>query len=105
MYEIESKSVYDDFSKNIGMLDFGNYSSKSKYFDDLDALFLGKTKDETDSLATEELARLKPKVDSILVNDSSEYKKRKSVNENVVAKISNDEPENVLFNKKWTLDE
>ena len=63
MYEIESKSVYDDFSKNIGMLDFGNYSSKSKYFDDLDALFLGKTKDETDSLAIEELARLKPKVE------------------------------------------
>ena len=35
MYEIETESVYDDFSKNKEMFDFSNYSVESKYDDDL----------------------------------------------------------------------
>ena len=31
MYEIETKDVYKDFSKNKEMFDFSNYSTKSKY--------------------------------------------------------------------------
>ena len=34
MYEIETKSFCDDFSKNKESLDFSNCSSKSKYYDD-----------------------------------------------------------------------
>ena len=37
MYEIETESVYDDFSKNKEMFDFSNYSVESKYDDDLNA--------------------------------------------------------------------
>ena len=34
MYEIETKNVYDDFSKNIEIFGFSNCSSKSNYYDD-----------------------------------------------------------------------
>ena len=37
MYEIETESVYDDFSKNREMFDFSNYSVESKHDDDLNA--------------------------------------------------------------------
>ena len=35
MYEIKTEDVYDDFSGNKEMFDFSNYSTKSKYHDDL----------------------------------------------------------------------
>ena len=31
MYEIRTEDLYEDFSKNIEMFDFNNYSAKSKY--------------------------------------------------------------------------
>ena len=33
MYEIKTENVYDDFSSDKEMFDFGNYLSKSKYCD------------------------------------------------------------------------
>ena len=33
MYEIKTKDVYKDFSKDKEMLDISNYSTKSKYYD------------------------------------------------------------------------
>ena len=38
VYEIETENVYDNFSKNEEMFHFSNYSSKSKYYDDSNAL-------------------------------------------------------------------
>ena len=58
------------------MFDFGNYSAKSKYYDDSNKLVVGKMKDET--AAIEKFAGLKPKVYSFLVDDISEHKKAKS---------------------------
>ena len=34
MYEIKTEDVYEDFSSNKEMLDFSNYSTKSKYYND-----------------------------------------------------------------------
>ena len=46
MYEIKTEDIYDDFSKDIEMFDFSNYSAKSKYYDDSNKLVVGKMKDE-----------------------------------------------------------
>ena len=34
MYEIKTEDVYEDFSSDKEMFDFGNSSTKSKYYDD-----------------------------------------------------------------------
>ena len=44
------------------MLDFSNYSTKSKYYDDSNKLVIGKMKDKTGGVAIEEFLRLKPKM-------------------------------------------
>lgn len=46
VYEIETKTISDDFSKNKKLLGFSNYSEKKKYFDDSIALVVGKLRDE-----------------------------------------------------------
>ena len=50
-------------------------------------------------VAFEEFVALKPKMCSILVTDSSKYKKAKSLKENVIAIISRNEYKDVLLNK------
>ena len=35
MYEIKTEDVYEDFSSHKEMFDFGNSSTKSKYYDDM----------------------------------------------------------------------
>ena len=100
MYEIKSKDVYEDFSKDKKMCDFSNYSAKSKYYDDSNKLVLGKMKDETAGAVMEEFTGLKPKIHSFLEDDSSEHKKAKGVNKNDVATISQNEYKDVLLNNK-----
>ena len=62
MYEIKTEDVYEDFSSNKEMLDFSNYSIKSKYYDNSNKLVIGKMKDKTGAVAIKELAGLKPKM-------------------------------------------
>ena len=62
MYEIKTEDVYKNFSSNKEMFDFSNYSTKSKYHDDLNKLLTGKMKDETGGVSIEEFVRLKPKM-------------------------------------------
>ena len=100
MYEIKTEDIYENFGYNKEMLDFGNYSSKSKYYDDSNKLVIGKMEDETAGTAIEEFVGLKPKMYSYLVNDNSEHKKAKGVNGNVVATIRHNEYKVVLLNKK-----
>ena len=85
MYEIKTKGVYEDISRDKEMFDFGNYSTKSKCYDDSNKLVVGKMTDETAVVAIKELVKLKPYVYSFLVDDSSEHKKEKGVNKSVVA--------------------
>ena len=60
--------------------DFSNYSTKSKYYDNSNALVVGKMKYETADLPIKEpVVGLKPKMLSFLVDDSSEHKKTKGV--------------------------
>ena len=75
------------------MFDFSNYSTKSKYHDDSNRLVIGKMKDKTGDVATEEFVGLNPKMDSFI-------KKAKGVNKNVVAAISHNEYKDVLLNNK-----
>ena len=82
------------------MFNFSNYLIKSKHYDNSNKLVVGKMKDETAGVATEEFVRLKPKMYSYLVNDNSEHKKAKVVSRNAVAAISHNEYKDVLSNKK-----
>ena len=59
-----------------------------------------KIKDETRGVVIEEFVGLKPKIYSFLV-DSSEHKKAKGVNKNVVTTISHNEYKDILLNNKW----
>ena len=92
----ETKTAYD-FISNKEMLDFSIYSTKSKYYDDPNKLVIGKMKDETWGIVTEEFVGLRPKTYSFLEN-KSECKKTKGVNKMVVASISHNEYKNVLLN-------
>ena len=100
MYEIKIEDVYEDFSNNKEIIDFSNYSTKSKYCDNSNKLVIGKMKDETAGAAIEEFVGLKPKMYLYLVDDNREHKKGKGVNRNVVARISHNEYKDVLLNKK-----
>ena len=71
MYEIKTEDAYEDFSSDIEMFGFSNYSTKSKYYDDSNKLAIGKVKDETTGVAIEELVGLTPKMSSYLVDDNS----------------------------------
>ena len=78
MYEIKTEDVYEDFSSNKEMLDFSNYLTKPRHYDDSNKLVTGKMKDENGSVATEECIGLKPKMCSFLGDDNNEHKKGKT---------------------------
>ena len=100
MYEIKTEDVYEDFNSDKKMFDFSNYSRKSKNYDNLNKLVIGKMKDETGCVATEEFIGLKPKMYSFLVDGNSVHKKGKGMNRNVVATISHNKYKDVLLNNK-----
>ena len=77
MYEAKTQDVYGDFSNDKEMLDFSNYSTKSKYFDNSNKLVVCKMKDETACVAIEKFVGLKPKMYSYLVDNNSEIKNQK----------------------------
>ena len=87
MYDIKTEDVNKDFSSNEDLFD----SNK---------LVIGKMKDETGGVATEEFGGLKPKMYLFLVGDNSEHKKTKDLNKNVVATISHNEYKDHLLNNK-----
>ena len=100
MYEAKTEDVYGDFSNDKEMLDFSNYSIKSKYFDNSNKSVVCKLKDETAGVAIEKFVGLKPKMYSYLVDNNSEHKKTKGVNRNIVAIMSHNEYKHALLNKK-----
>ena len=51
MYEIKTEDVYKNFNSNKEMLDYSQYSIKSKYYDDSNKLVIGKMKDKTAGVA------------------------------------------------------
>ena len=62
MYGIKTEDVYEDSSTSKEMIHFGNYSTKSKYYDNLNNLVIGIMKDETEGIAINEYVRWKPKI-------------------------------------------
>ena len=93
MYEIKTEDISEDFSSNKELFDFSNYLTKSNFHDNWNKLVNRKLKDETGG---EEFIGLKPKIYSLLV-DNSEHKKAKGVNKNVVAAINHNEYKDVLL--------
>ena len=91
MYEIKTEDVYKDSSSNKEMFDFSNCSMKSKYFNNLDKIVIGKVKDETGHVAIEEFVGLKP-----FLVDKSNHKRAKGLNKNAVGTISHYEYKDVL---------
>ena len=69
------------------MFDFSNYWTRSIYYDDSNKLVIGKMKDERGGVAVKKFVGLKRKVYSFLVDDSSEHKRAKGLNKNIVATI------------------
>ena len=68
--------------------------------DDSNKLVVGKIKDGKGGVAIKEVIGLKPKMYLFLVDDSSEHKKVKGMNKNVVSTISYSEYKDVwLINK------
>ena len=87
-----------DKDKDKDMFDFSNYVSKSKYYNDSNKLVVDRRKYYTTGVAIKEFVELKQKIYLFLVDDSSEHKKSKGVNKNVVAPISHNECKDVLLN-------
>ena len=100
MYESKTEDVYEHFKNNKEMFDFSNYSTKSKYYDDPNKLVVSKMKDQTTSVAIADFVGLNPNMYLYLVDNSSEDRKAKSVNKNVVAARIHNDYKNVLLNKK-----
>ena len=61
MIEIEIENVYGGFSKKKEIFDSSNYSVKSKYYSDSNALVVGKMKDEFGGYAIADFVGIKPK--------------------------------------------
>ena len=101
MYEIKMEDVYEDFSTDKEMFDFSSYSAESKYYNNSKKSVVGQMKDETAGVAIKEFIRLILKMYLLLVDDSSEHKKARGVNKNVVAIIIHSEYKNVFSNKKY----
>ena len=62
IYEIKTKDIYQNFSKDKEMFDFSNNSADSKNYDNSNKLFFDKIKNETVGLATKEFVGLKLKM-------------------------------------------
>ena len=80
------------------MFDFSNQSIKSKYYNDLNKLVIGKMKDETAGVAIKEFVGLKPKMYSFLV-ENNEHKKAKGISKNIVVTKCLNEYNDVLLNR------
>ena len=80
------------------MFDFSYYSAKSKYYDDSNALIVGKIKDEIGDVAIAEFVGLKPNLYSILMSNSRKCKNPIWGNKNIVPEISHNECKDVLQN-------
>ena len=91
IYMVQLKTIIHSLMYDKEMFDFSTYQTKSKYCDNSNKLVVDKMKEETDGVAIEEFAGLKPQMYSYLVDDNSEHKKAKGVNKNVVATISHNE--------------
>ena len=97
---IITEHAYEHFSKDEEMFDCSNYSAESKYHEDWNKL-VGKMKDKTAGAVIKEFLWLKSRMYCFLVDNSSEHKKKKNVNNNVVKTKIHDEYRNVLLNNKW----
>ena len=67
--KIKTEDVHENVIKDKEMFDFSNFSAKSQYYDNLNALVVRKMKDETGGLTIIEFV-LKSKMYLFLVDDT-----------------------------------
>ena len=79
----------------------------SKCYDNSNKLVVSKTKYETGSVIIKKFVKLKPKIYSFLIDDSSHHKNTKDVNKNVVTGITHVQHKDVFVEQKMfeTFDE
>ena len=94
-YEIKTKDVYEDFSKEKILFDCSDYPLNSKFFDPFNKKVIGKMKDELKEKIISEFVGLKSKIYSLISVDDKEVTKAKGVNKKIRHKNFF-----VLFNKK-----
>ena len=70
MYVVKTENVYEDFRSDKEIFDFSNYSTKSKYYDNLNKLVNGKMKNENRCVSIKEFAGLKPKMYLLWVDNN-----------------------------------
>ena len=58
MYIIETEAVYEDSYKDKELFNTSNYLKESKYYDNLNTLFVGKMNDETCGIPTKRFCRM-----------------------------------------------
>lgn len=80
------------------MFHFSNCSVESKYCNDSNAFVAAQVRDQMVDISVEELLGLKSKMYFILVSNSSECKKAKNVNKNVIAIISQKKYKDAFLN-------
>ena len=97
MYEMKTEDVYEGKE----MFDFSNYSRKSKHYNDSNKLLVDKLKDQKRGVTIKELARLKPKIYSFLVNNNNGPDKANDVNKISVARISHSKYKVYLLNMRY----
>ena len=66
------------------MFDFINCSTQWKYYDDSSKLVFEKIRNESGSFVIEKIVELKPKMYSFFADSTSENKKAKGANRNVL---------------------
>ena len=77
MYENNTEDAYKDFSNNKEIFYFSNYSANSKYYDNSKKSVVGKMKDETAGVVTEESVGLELKIYLYLVDDNNSIKRQR----------------------------
>ena len=94
---VKTEDVYEDFSEDKELL--VKVQNMIDY-EDSNKLVVGKMKDEKTGVAIEEFVGFKPKMYSLLVDDSSHHKKAKGVNKSGLLTISHGEYEGVLLDNE-----
>ena len=96
VYEINSDSVYEQWSKDKDLFDFNGYQNNFDYYDTPNKKVSGKIKDEFNGVKIVEFVGLKSKMYSLISSDDKEVDKAKGINK----KLRHNEYLDVLFDKK-----
>ena len=101
LLEIQTDDVYDDMLSHADLYDTSDYPVNHPLHSTTNKKVPGKMKDETPGIPIAEYVGLRPKMYSILKEDSEQIRKAKGVKKYVVKKhLRHDQYKEVLFNNR-----